>query len=281
MNLKYLIPRLARHFLPEKLVRFLLLRGWIIRPGIETSSPDKAAERYRLELKETGVSLEGKTILIFGYGGRFSLGVALLKLGAAHIILADKYAPPDDTYNLGLLSLSGKYLKEEQGCVIPRPEWITLIEEDIRSVDVRSAIPQVDILLSSSVYEHLDDVDGITKSLATLTKLDGIQLHYVDLRDHYFKYPFEMLSYSEKVWYGWLNPSSNHNRFRVWDYEKVFERYFNQVEIIVNERDETAFKTTRSRIRPEFISGNLDDDSVTLIKVITKTPIQLRQIDEV
>jgi len=48
MNLKYLIPRLARHFLPEKFVRFLLLRGWIIRPGIETSSPAEAAERYRL-----------------------------------------------------------------------------------------------------------------------------------------------------------------------------------------------------------------------------------------
>ncbi|MBT4310936.1 MAG: hypothetical protein HOD49_11040 [Anaerolineae bacterium] len=272
MNLNYLIPRLGRHFLPEKFVRFLLLRGWIIRPGIETSSPEEAAERYCLEFKETGFSLEGKTILIFGYGGRFSLGVALLKLGAAHIILADKYAPPDDAHNLSLLPLNGKYLKEEQGRVTPRLEWITLIEEDIRLVDVRSEIPQVDILLSSSVYEHLDDVDGITKSLAALTKPEGIQLHYVDLRDHYFKYPFEMLCYSKKIWYGWLNPSSNHNRFRVWDYRKVFERYSNKVEIIISERDEIAFKATCSRIRPEFISGNLDDDSVTLIKVITQQP---------
>ena len=174
---------------------------------------------------------------------------------------------------MGLLPLNEQYLDEEQGCVTPRPEWITLIESDIRSEDVRSAIPQVDILLSSSVYEHLDDVDGITKSLATLTKPDGIQFHYVDLRDHFFKYPFEMLCFSEKFWYGWLNPSSNHNRFRLWDYRQAFERHFSDVAITVSERDKVAFKIAQARIRPEFISGNLDDDSVTLIKVIVRKPL--------
>lgn len=273
MNLKYLLPRLARHFLPEKLVRFLLLRGWIIRPGIETQSPDAAAERYRLELAEAGVDLNGKSILIFGYGGRFALGIALLRLGAAHVILSDKFAPPDDAYNLGLLPLNEQYLKAEAGRVTTRPEWLTLSEQDIRSDAARAEIPQVDIVLSSSVYEHLAEVDELTQALAALTKPDGIQLHYVDLRDHFFKYPFEMFCYSEKIWYGWLNPSSNHNRFRVWDYQRVFETYFDDVQILVTERDEAKFEATRSRIRPEFISGNVDDDSVTLIKVIARKPL--------
>ena len=272
MNLKYLIPRLARHFLPEKLVRFLLLRGWIIRPGIETQSPEVAVERYRLDLEEEGIQLEGKIILIFGYGGRFALGISLLRAGAVHVILCDKYAPPDDAQNLGLLPLNEQYLKEEQGRVTARPEWITLVEQDIRSVEVRSAIPQVDIILSSSVYEHLDDVDGVTQSLAALTKPEGIHLHYVDLRDHFFKYPFEMLCYSEKVWDGWLNPSSNHNRFRIWDYRQVFERYFNEMNLVVTERDEVAYEVARPRIRPEFIRENLSDDSVTLIKVTVRQP---------
>ena len=94
MNLKYLIPRLARHFLPEKLVRFLLLRGWIIRPGIETSSPAEAAERYKIDLANAGVKMQGKSILIFGYGGRFSLAIELLRLGAAHITLVDNFPRP-------------------------------------------------------------------------------------------------------------------------------------------------------------------------------------------
>ena len=115
-------------------------------------------------------------------------------------------------------------------------------------------------------------MEGITKSLATLTKPEGIQLHYVDLRDHFFKYPFEMLCYSKKIWYGWLNPSSNHNRFRIWDYRQVFDHYFDNVEIIITERDQATFKAARPRILPEFISGNLDDDSVTLIKVIARKP---------
>ncbi|MBT3413132.1 MAG: class I SAM-dependent methyltransferase [Anaerolineae bacterium] len=273
MKLKYLIPRLARHFLPEKLVRFLLLRGWIIRPGIETQSPEEAAERTRLDLEEAGVDLHGKSIMIFGYGGRFAFGVALLKLGAAHVILCDKFAPPDDTRNRNLLQTYREYLQEEQGRVTTRPAWITLIEDDIRSVAERSELSPVDIIISSSVYEHLDEVDSITASLASITKPEGVHLHYVDLRDHYFKYPFEMLCYSAKVWYGWLNPSSHHNRFRVWDYQRVFEKYFDAVELTVVERDEAAFEATRPRIQPEFISGNLDDDSVTLIKVITHKPV--------
>ena len=272
MNLKYLVPRLARHFLPEKLVRFLLLRGWIIRPGIETSSPAEAAERYKIDLANAGIKMQGKSILIFGYGGRFSLAIELLRLGAAHIILVDKFAPPDDAHNLGLLLLNEQYLKEKQGCVTPRPEWITLIEQDILSEDVRSAIPKVDILLSSSVFEHLDEVERITESLATLTKADGIQLHYVDLRDHFFKYPFEMLCYSEKFWVGWLNPSSNHNRYRVWDYEKAFETYFFDVNLIITERDEAAFEAIAPRIRPEFMRGDMAEDSVTLIKVFARQP---------
>jgi hypothetical protein len=115
-------------------------------------------------------------------------------------------------------------------------------------------------------------VDGITRALAALTKPNGVQIHYVDLRDHFFKYPFEMLHYSEKIWYGFLNPTSHHNRFRLWDYRSVFEKYFENVEIQVLERDEAAFEKAHLRVRPEFVSGNLQDDSVTLILVIASRP---------
>ena len=81
-----------------------------------------------------------------------------------------------------------------------------------------------------------------------------------------------MLCYSEKVWYGWLNPSSNHNRFRVWDYRQVFERYFSKINLVVTDRDVVNFETARPRILPEFLSDNLNDDSVTLIKVIARQP---------
>ena len=272
MNLPYLLPRVVRHFLPERLTRFLLLRSFIIRPGLETTDPQVAVGRYVDLLNGRRQSFEGKRVLVFGYGGRFDIGIGLLESGAGHVVLFEKFAPPDDTHNAALLEKYPAHLFLDEGWPRPRPERMTLLQADIRDVLVADNFPPFDVVVSSSVYEHLDDVDGITRALASLTKPDGIQIHFIDLRDHFFKYPFEMLSYSEKVWFGWLNPTSHHNRFRLWDYRRVFEKYFKNVEIGILERDEIAFAKARPRIRPEFISGNIRDDSVTLIRVLASRP---------
>ncbi len=273
MNLSYLIPRLARHFLPERLVRFLLLRSWIIRPGLETSDPQAAVQRYVDVLNEYSDSLHGKRVMVFGYGGRFDIGVGLLEAGADSVVLCEKYAPPDDAHNRALLPRFETHLLLDGERVRPRNERITLLQADIREVKPESQ-PPVDLVISNSVYEHLDDVEGITHALAALTAPSGLQIHFVDLRDHFFNYPFEMLRYSKAVWDGWLNPSSNHNRYRVWDYRRVFESNFERVELTVLQRAEAEFQKARPRIRREFISGKLEDDSVTLIRVAASNPIR-------
>ena len=274
MNIPYLLPRVVRHFLPERITRFLLLRSLIIQPGLETNDPATAVRRYLDVLQARHESIQGRRVLVFGYGGRFDVGVGLLEAGASHVVLCDKYAPPDDVHNMKLLPKYGVYLYLENGRPRPQTKLMTLIQADIRDIHGEAGFRPVDLVISSSVYEHLDDVDGITHALAALTQPSGSQLHYVDLRDHYFKYPFEMLTYSERVWRGWLNPTSNHNRYRLWDYRRVFEKYFGKVEIQVLQRDEKAFEKARPRLRPEFISGNLPDDSVTLIVVIAAEPIK-------
>jgi SAM-dependent methyltransferase len=273
LNLPYLIPRLARHFLPEKLVRALLLRNIIIHPGLETDNPVAAVKRYADVLSERGLSFQGKGVLVFGYGGRFDIGFGLLKEGAAHVILCDKYAPPDETHNRQMFALEEKYFILENKGLRPRPEWITLLEADIRDKQVTGQIAPVDFVISSSVYEHVDDVEGITRALAGLTKPDGLQIHYIDLRDHFFKYPFEMLRFSKNIWYGWLNPSTNHNRYRLWNYRDAFKACFRQVEIEVLTREEEAFRKLLPRIRPEFASGNLAEDAAGVILVTASKPI--------
>lgn len=270
-EMKYLIPRVIRHFMPDKLVRMLLLRSWIIRPGLETNDPGKAAEVYLDTLKAAGINLVGRRVLLFGYGGRFGVGCALLHAGAQHVLLCEKGAPPDNTYNRQLLAGSAEYLLERNGQVLPRPELMTLLQGDIRQMV--GQVDAVDVVLSTSVYEHLNDVEGITAALAALTRPNGVQLHFVDLRDHFFKYPFEMLCYDEATWRTWFNPTSNHNRYRLWDYQRVFDRCFAKVKIQVNQRDADAFDRTRERIRPEFISGNDQIDSVTLIQVLATLPL--------
>lgn len=272
MNLAYLVPRVFRHFLPDRMARFLLLRSLIIRPGLETSDAAAAVGRYSAVLASRHATIRGKRVLVFGYGGRFDVGVAFLEAGAAHVVLCDKYAQPDDRHNSSLLETHGKYLHQESGRPRPRSECMTIMQADIREASVPSELPPCELVVSSSVYEHLEDVDGVTRALERVTTRDGWQIHFVDLRDHFFKYPFEMLHYSEAVWRGWLNPGSNHNRFRIWDYRHVFEKHFKSVEIEILGQDDSAFKRARKRIRPEYISGNPAEDAATLIRVVAAQP---------
>jgi len=274
VNFKYIPLRLMRHFMPESVARFLLKRRWIIRPGFESSDPVAAADRYVQVLNSLGVNLKGSRILVFGYGGRFAVGVELLKQGAGHVVLCDHFVLLDRERNLELLPKYADYLEMDNGEVKPRPQFITLFHGDVRDEMVEKQISRVDCVLSTSVYEHLDDVDGITNVLAKLTSPQGVHLHFVDLRDHYFKYPFEMLAYSSRTWKSFLNPTSNLNRLRLMDYKRIFDKYFKKADIHVIECLEEEFKRARKRIRPEFVTGDLSVDAVTLIQVFAREPLQ-------
>src|SRR5574338_886438 len=151
LNLPHLVLRLARHFLPDGVVRALLLRNIIIRPGLETSNPFAAVQRYVDVLSQQGLSFTGKRVLVFGYGGRFDIGFGLLKEGAAHVILCDKYAPPDDAHNRQMFGAEEKYFHVKKEGMRPRAEWMTLFESDIRDLAVHGEIEPVDFVLSSSV----------------------------------------------------------------------------------------------------------------------------------
>lgn len=272
MNLRYLLPRVARHFMPPSLARWLLRRRLVIRPGLETSDPDTAAARYTAALDELGCSLENKRVMVFGYGGSFAVGCALLQSGAQHVILCDPYAPPDHDRNRALLSRYPRYLSQSGDQVFANPEIFTILEEDIRQAAAGKKIEPFDVVVSSSVYEHLDDVEGITGDLARLTHPDGLGLHFIDLRDHFFRYPFEMLCFSREAWNGWLNPTSNLNRYRLWDYRMVFERHYSRVDIEVLARDEVALEKIRPAVRREFLSGNLAEDTATSLRVAVFKP---------
>jgi SAM-dependent methyltransferase len=206
---------------------------------------------------------------VFGYGGNFAVGAELLRAGASHIVLLDRFAPPDARRNRELVRAYPDYFILQNGRVETVDAFLTLIHDDVKNVRVNE---KFDVVLSTSVYEHLDDVDGLTAALASLTKPDGIHVHYVDLRDHYFKLPFEMLKFSERIWKTWLNPTSNLNRFRLRDYQRVFEKYFSDVMIHVLEREPEAFARARNQIRPEFLTGDEAHDTVTLIEAVASRP---------
>jgi hypothetical protein len=266
MNFKYITARLIRKYIPNQLFNFLLQKGIGVKPGMETSNPKAAVSQYMQVLKDKNFSIDKKRVLLFGYGGNFGVACLLLEAGASHVTLVDKYAQPNYAQNKALLPQYEKFITDNGKEVIPNPKFITLHHDDIEKLS--SDLP-IDLVLSNSVLEHVQDVDKTIKALTTLTNPNGIQIHFIDLRDHYFKYPFEMLCYTEKTWQRWLNPSSYLNRYRLGDYQAIFEKYSQPVEMVILERDIEAFKKTQSRIRAEFLTGKLEIDSVTGVLVIS------------
>ncbi len=274
MNIKYLLLRFLRHNLPESLTRKLMHRKIIIKPGLETSDPVNAAARYTSFLKENSLSLQDKHVFIFGYGGSLAVAVELLRSGSSHVTVCDLFPPHDQHLNDALIKEYPEYLFWKGDSIIPKPDWISVYHGDIRNIPATIQLGPFDFIVSSSVFEHLGDVNGITAALSRLMRPSGCLISYIDLRDHYFNYPFEMLCYSNSAWQRWLNPTSNLNRYRMWDYHNIFERYFSKVKITILERDLASFNKMKSRIRKEFLSGNESQDSVTLIMVHASQPIE-------
>jgi len=230
MHLDYLLLRMIRHRMPSAVMRFLLHRGWLVKPGIETREPLTAVADYKAALASHGQTLTNKRILLFGYGGNFALGVYSSKQAQSISFCATAMLHPT-TRLIHPCYLNMKHISPLGNTVLPRPEFLTLLQADIRDFDIhdfgtdqsepRAPRPApCDLVFSRSVYEHLDDVEGITAALAGLTRPGGWHVHMIDLSDHFFKYPFEMLMYSEGTWQNWLNPTSNLNRMRYWDYEE-------------------------------------------------------------
>lgn len=242
-----------------------------VQAGLETRDAQAAVHRYLDALARWELGVQGARVLILGYGGYFGVAVELLRHGAAHVVLLDPYASMKRRRNLALVREAEPYLLVENGEAKPNPALITLVHETVESYQMRGAVA-VDLVLSSSVYEHLEYPREVTQSLAALTSSSGVHVHFIDLRDHFFSCPFEMLCYSERVWRRFLNPPSNLNRLRIWDYETIFGEVFERYELEIAESALGAFRQARSRIDPLFISGDENRDAATEILIRAARP---------
>lgn len=268
----YLALRLARHYLPDRLTRAALHRQILIRPGLETRDPAAAAALYQGALKSQGRELSGAQVFVLGFGGYFGLAVQLLDLGARHVTLCDPYARLRRHANARLAARAPNYLSPSGDPLGGHDSRISVLPLQVRQIAAQRLCQNLDLILSWSVYEHLVDPERITSALSQITAPSGCHVHFIDLRDHFFRHPFEMLCYRDRTWQRWLNPASNLNRWRTWQYEAVFKRHFDAVQAGPTERDLQRFHRVRDRIRPEFLSGDDRMDSATRLMVFAAGP---------
>lgn len=262
----YAVMRLTRRLLPEQVVSWFKARRLFLVPGLETRLPGQAVDRYLGVLANAGADIEGRKVLVLGYGGSFGVGIELLRRGARHVSLLDPYARPSRVENERFLTTAPEYVSESKGRIVVDGERLSILDEDACSLADRIR-GEFDVVLSSSVLEHVVQLESLVGCLRRLTSQDGVGGHIVDLRDHYFKYPFEMLCYSDRTWTQLLEPSTRLSRNRLWDYEATFSKYFRQVSIDVLESDPEELARVKDRIRPKFLSGDERRDCATKIAV--------------
>ncbi len=263
--LRYWFLRLVRRATPRRAAEWMLERGFVLHPGLETSDPRRAVARYQEVLRRGGKSFAASTVVVVGYGGGLGVALHLLEAGAERVILQDPFAPRrrgrDTRLDAGLL---GRYCRREDDSWIPDPQRVELFHEPLSRLAERS--PEcADFILSSSVLEHVEDLPEIVRACARLTRPGGLNVHFVDLRDHVFSYPFEMLCYSEKTWRRWLDSGLNRLRWR--DYEAAWKERFPDAGIEAIEALPAEFRRVKPRIRREFLTGDDRVDSVGQILI--------------
>lgn len=195
-NLEYVPLRLIRRFLFTD--RFLARMGRFMpyyRTNQGQESPGPIVDAYEALLGQKSLSLKGKAILEIGCGVTSGTGFEMAGRFGAHWTGLEPYAALDADLDARI--------REEVAARHPEP-WSG---SAVRAVSFEG-LPDAafDLILSNSVLEHVFDLDGLIRECFRVLAPGGAMLHRVDYRDHFFKYPFHFLQFSEKTWQGLVGP---------------------------------------------------------------------------
>jgi SAM-dependent methyltransferase len=248
---RYWAMRLLRRATPRQVIDFMLDRGIYLKPSFDTSEPKRRARLYADRAAAHGIEIDGAAVCVVGYGGSVGIGLALVELGAGAVVLQDPFAPRRAARDAAISAI---------------PSQIERVHQHLGEL-VAERGRFADLVVSNSVLEHVVDPDGVIGACADAARPGGLNVHFIDLRDHYFRYPFEMLCYSEETWRRYLNASNNLNRLRMPDFERLFAAAFADVEIEVVDRLVDEFRRAKPRIRHEFLSGDEGIDAAAIIRV--------------
>lgn len=206
-NFEYIPMRLLRRYVFRD--SFLLRWGRFL-PYYRTNSnqvdPGPLVSAYARH-----VSLDSAAkILEIGVGATNSTGYEIAALNPrAQVVLFEPFVPLDANADARLLQQVASAHHCEAKALSMRVRRIKTL------LDLPTA--SFDLALSSSVLEHVSDPAALFADLRRVLREDGLMLHLVDYRDHFFKYPFHFLQFSRATWDRWLNPGDL-PRWRLYDH---------------------------------------------------------------
>jgi SAM-dependent methyltransferase len=242
-NIEYLSLRLIRRFCFNS--SFLDKYGSIIpyyKSNFNKIDPTQIISSYKQFLDLANIDYRSvSSILEIGVGSTNASGYEMALHGFAkdgRITLFEPYAEFEN-------ELDKELLKKANLC--NRIAGKILRIKDIINIESSS----VDLVLSYSVLEHVTDFCGLMSQLKRVMKPNSVMMHVIDYRDHFFKYPYHFLQFSDKTWEDYLNPGDL-PRWRLSDHLKLLSDLNLLVEVLYSDIDESAATKIRSHINPRF-----------------------------
>jgi SAM-dependent methyltransferase len=226
---------------------------------------DKKFHRMLEFIADGNLDFTGKTILELGPGNSYLNAYHLLMRGAKKVILLDKFPRVSETKkqkqleNEELEFVLSQYPFEQRsrlaGANVFREGAIEFVRGDLADFH---EFKDIDFIFSTSVLEHVKDVEGNIAAMSRAVRPGGLIYHFIDMRDHYnFSEPFLFYKYSDRVWRKYMTKEgiSYTNRVRYGDFMRMFKACgFETI------KEETArFPVGRQPVDPCFTGrGDLD-----------------------
>lgn len=242
---EYILLRIIRKFL---FPHAILERFGACLPYYELNTslanPTDIANRY-VKLLGDEIEIPGKNILEIGPGPTNSVGYELAALGAGTVWAFEPHWRLETRTDEKFLFSSAKKHN------LPP----TKLKDIVRRVKNLSDIPNdsVDIILSNSVLEHVSNLNSLSSQCFQKCKAGGIMGQIVDLRDHFFKYPYHFLTFKKKTWDRFLNPGDL-PRWRLNDILSALSAAKFSNKIIEFEKSDQEFAKIKPYVSSDFNS---------------------------
>ena len=126
----------------------------------------------------------------------------------------------------------------------------------VRSLDALET-GSMDIIVSNSVLEHIRDPFEALRQCHRVLAAGGVMLHQVDYRDHFFKYPFHFLTFSQGMWDNLLDPGDL-PRHRLDDHLFALRQCGFETRVLERQTDHEALAAVAPFLDPAFASRDRD-----------------------
>ncbi|MBN1992340.1 MAG: methyltransferase domain-containing protein [Anaerolineae bacterium] len=268
--------RVLRRQIPDRLFFAMMkLQAAGLGDNASEECPDAIFGQWRERLEALNLNFQGKHIVEFGSGRYARAALRWLAAGASQVTLLDLYAVPLDAEEHRLMLANDcSRLGLELDDVLER---IKVIRGDLMTWPIPPAPQKADLLTSGAVLEHVQNPELALVKCREWLKPGGVTYHAIDLRDHYFDYPFEMLTFSVEVWERWLNPKGGFylNRWRVPDYVQAMRQAgFVNISYDVFLQDEPGLREIRPRLNRQFQEISEKELSVLGIYLYGEAPAE-------